>query len=116
MEIQFLSDVTKGQLMDSFEELIRLQQVQKKEDSIPAKQRNTTSPGDPTGTGKYACTMVEYSAKAIAVFGDTRSIKNELKAMDGRFNTRLSFNGKKLAGWVFSKSKEKQLACYFGLD
>ena len=59
---------------------------------------------------------MEYSTKAVAVFGDTKSIKDELRAMGGRFNARLTFNGKKLAGWIFSKSQEQQLACYFGLD
>ena len=67
-------------------------------------------------TGKSGCTLVEYSAKAVAVFGDTKAIKDELKAMGGRFNSRLTFNGKKLAGWVFSKAQEEHLAYYFGLN
>jgi hypothetical protein len=71
---------------------------------------------DANNTGKNACTLVEYSAKAVAVFGDTKSIKDELKAMGGKFNSRLTFNGQKLAGWVFSKTQEQRLACYFGLD
>ncbi len=80
------------------------------------KLNNPTTPSDSTGTGKDGCTLVEYSAKAVAVFGDTKSIKDELKAMGGRFNSRLTFNGKKLAGWIFSKSQEQRLAIYFGLD
>ncbi|KUK76847.1 MAG: hypothetical protein XD92_1028 [Proteiniphilum acetatigenes] len=93
------------------------------EDNIHIKQQdredkpNTpNTPSDSTGTGKDGCTMVEYSAKAVAVFGDTKSIKDELRAMGGRFNSRLTFNGNKLAGWIFPKSKEQRLACYFGLD
>ena len=70
----------------------------------------------PTTESKGGCTLVEYSAKAVAVFGETRAIKDELKAMGGRFNSRLTFNGKNLAGWIFSKSQEQRLACYFGLD
>ena len=69
-----------------------------------------------TPTGKDGCTMVEYSAKAVAVFGDTKSIKDELRSMGGRFNSRLTINGNKIAGWIFSKTQEKRLACYFGLD
>jgi hypothetical protein len=80
------------------------------------KPNNLTTPSNATGTGKDGCTLVEYSAKAVAVFGDTKSIKDELKAMGGRFNSRLTFNGKKLAGWIFSKSQEQRLSCYFGLD
>jgi hypothetical protein len=90
------------------------------EDNIHIKQQdkpNTPSTlSDSAGTGKDGCTLVEYSTKAVAVFGDTKSIKDELKAMGGRFNSRLTFNGKKLAGWIFSKSQEQRLAYYFGLD
>ncbi len=84
------------------------------EDNIHINKLNTTPQSTPTGAN--ACTMVEYSAKAVAVFGDTKTIKDELRAMGGRFNARLTFNGEKLAGWVFPKSKEQRLACYFGLD
>ena len=86
------------------------------EDNIHISKPNSTPPSNPTGAGKNGCTLVEYSTKAVAVFGDTKSIKDELRAMGGRFNARLAFNGKKLAGWIFSKSQEQQLACYFGLD
>jgi hypothetical protein len=86
------------------------------EDNIRISKPNTTPPSNPTETGKHACRLVEYSTKAVAVFGDTKSIKDELRAMGGRFNARLTFNGEKLAGWIFSKSQERQLVCYFGLD
>lgn len=83
----------------------------KKTDKTPQ-----TPPSDDNGVGKNACTLVEYSDKAVAVFGDTKSIKDELRAMGGRFNSRLTFNGQRLAGWIFSKSQEQRLAYYFGLD
>lgn len=86
------------------------------EDNIHISKPNSTPPSNPTGAGKDGCTLVEYSAKAVAVFGDTKSIKDELRAMGGRFNSRLTFNGEKLAGWIFPKRQERQLACYFGLD
>lgn len=86
------------------------------EDNIHLSKTDTTPPSKSTEESKGGCTLVEYSAKAVAVFGDTKSIKDELKAMGGRFNSHLTFNGKRLAGWIFSKSQEKQLAYYFGLD
>lgn len=89
------------------------------EDNIRIGRPNTTQPSKPTDQteeGKDGCTLVEYSAKAVAVFGETKAIKDELKAMGGRFNSRLTFNGKKLAGWIFPKSQEQRLAYYFGLD
>lgn len=89
------------------------------EDNIHIKKNDKTPPTPPieeNSIGKANCTLVEYSAKAVAVFGDTKSIKDELRAMGGRFNSRLTFKGKKLAGWIFSKSQEQRLAYYFGLD
>ena len=87
------------------------------EDNIHISKSDTTPKNsNSTAEKNSGCTMVEYSAKAVAVFGDTKSIKDELKAMGGRFNSRLTFNGKKLAGWIFPKSQEQRLAYYFGLD
>ena len=65
---------------------------------------------------KQQVMMVEYSAKSVAVFGNTRPIKEELKAMGGLFNSRLTINGRRVMGWIFPKSKEQQLAYYFGLN
>lgn len=45
--------------------------------------------------------IIDYTEKSIAVFGDTKSIKDDLKAMGGRFNSRLNYNGEKAAGWIF---------------
>jgi Tfp pilus assembly pilus retraction ATPase PilT len=47
--------------------------------------------------------IVEYSEKAIAVYGNTKPIKDKLKELGGRFNPHL----KDGAGWVFSKSKRE---------
>lgn len=43
--------------------------------------------------------IIDYSEKAIAVIGDTKAIKEQLKALGGRFNFRLSCG----AGWIFAK-------------
>jgi hypothetical protein len=89
------------------------------EDNIHIKQDKPDTPSTPsnnTGTGKNGCMLVEYSEKAVAVFGDTKSIKDDLKAMGGRFNSQLTFNGKKLAGWIFPKSQKQRLVCYFELN
>jgi hypothetical protein len=53
--------------------------------------------------------IVDYSQKALAVFGDTRPIKDQLKALGGRFNPKLTHEGEKKAGWIFSKSKEQEI-------
>lgn len=53
--------------------------------------------------GEYQ--IIDYSEKAIAVIGDTKAIKEQLKELGGRFNPRLSCG----AGWIFSKKKENEL-------
>lgn len=54
--------------------------------------------------------VIDYSEKAIALVGDTRPIKAELKALGGRFNPRLSCG----AGWVFPKSKLDEVQALIG--
>lgn len=56
--------------------------------------------------------LVEYSEKAIAIFGNTRPHKDELKNLGGRFNPRLKHNGEKEMGWIFPKSKLQQIENY----
>ena len=53
--------------------------------------------------------IVDYSQKTFALFGDTRPIKEQLKALGGKFNPRLTHEDKKQAGWIFSKSKEQEI-------
>ena len=53
--------------------------------------------------------IVDYSLKALAVFGDTKPLKDQLKELGGRFNPKLTHNGTKKAGWIFSKTKEQEL-------
>ena len=53
--------------------------------------------------------IVDYPEKAIAVFGDTKAIKDQLKELGGRFNPSLNYNGEKRAGWIFSKRKADEV-------
>ena len=53
--------------------------------------------------------IIDYSEKAIAVIGDTKEVKGQLKSLGGRFNPRLSCG----AGWVFPKGKRAQVAALF---
>jgi hypothetical protein len=57
-----------------------------------------------TATTRTALDQVkisDYSDKAIVVTGETKPIKDVLRAMGGRFNFRLRGG----AGWIFSKTK-----------
>lgn len=77
---------------------------------IPAKTTQArpavaASPADAAPVEVSGLELIEYSARAVAVFGDTKSVREELKALGGRFNSRLAYEGKRRAGWVFSASK-----------
>lgn len=52
--------------------------------------------------------ILDYSEKAIALVGDTRSVKDRLKKLGGRFNPRLSCG----AGWIFSKKQRKDVEAF----
>lgn len=55
--------------------------------------------------GAPAYSIIDYSDKAIAVIGDTRKIAAELRALGGRFNSRLSCG----PGWIFSARKRAEI-------
>ena len=89
---------------------------------IAGDERNICVKAQATGTAATTATpetltgdflIVDYSLKALAVFGDTRPIKDELKALGGRFNPKLTHDDTKKAGWIFSKSKEQELRALF---
>lgn len=69
----------------------------------------TNEPNEPKAVKPASTTssleIVDYSEKAIAVFGDTKEIKEQLKEIGGRFNPSLKYNGGKRAGWIFSKKQ-----------
>jgi len=58
-----------------------------------------------------AVQIIDYSERAIAVVGDTKPIKEQLKALGGKFNFRLTCG----AGWIFSKSKLALLKSQLGI-
>ncbi len=49
--------------------------------------------------------IVDYSEKAVAVYGDTRMYAEAFKEKGGYFNPRL----REGAGWIFSKRREKEI-------
>lgn len=79
------------------------------EENICIKKQQTTSPVVVHQAENLQFEIVDYSEKALAIFGDTRPIKDQLKALGGRFNPRLSYNGNKRAGWIFATAKREEL-------
>lgn len=51
----------------------------------------------------------DYTEKSFIVIGDTKSIKDDLKMIGGRFNPNLTLEGERVAGWVFSKNKRLEI-------
>lgn len=49
--------------------------------------------------------IINYSERAIAVVGDTKPIKDQLKSLGGRFNGKLTCG----PGWIFSISRRPQV-------
>ncbi|SHG20611.1 hypothetical protein [Dysgonomonas macrotermitis] len=67
-------------------------------------------------SGNLQFEIVDYSEKAIALFGDTKAIKDLLSAMGGKFNPRLTCGDSKKAGWIFSKVKRSELEGVLNLN
>lgn len=83
------------------------QLIEKKESpkqGEPSKEANEVKASEPVATPE-GLEIVDYSEKAIAVFGETKARKDELKKLGGKFNPALKYNGEKRAGWIFSKKQ-----------
>lgn len=79
----------------------------------PTQEHTQQEQGQTTAQGEFI--LVDYSEKAIALFGDTKPIKDLLSDLGGRFNSRLTRNGAKCAGWIFQKAKEAQVRELIGM-
>ena len=54
--------------------------------------------------------IIEYSDKALAIFGNTYNIKDQIKELGGKFNPRLKYkDDQKKPGWIISKKKQKEI-------
>ena len=92
-KIKTLEAIQNGQIQDEFDET-----------TIPSEVK--------TNDGSNTAYVAQYSDKAVAVFGDSRNIKDKLKSAGGRYNGNLSnpTTGKKEPGWIFPNNKKEELA------
>jgi hypothetical protein len=58
-----------------------------------------------TEQGKPSINIIDYSEKAFAVVGDTKAVKDDLKKLGGRFNSKLSCG----CGWIFSNKVRQEV-------
>ena len=83
----------------------------KKPGPKPEKTARTANDSGDTECGaNKTLSLVDYSAKAFAVIGDTRCISGQLKDLGGKFNARLSCG----PGWIFSKKKAETVRAALG--
>ncbi|KAJ3116907.1 hypothetical protein HDU96_008426 [Phlyctochytrium bullatum] len=53
--------------------------------------------------------IVDYKERSIALFGDTRPVKDKIKELGGKFNKYLTLEGKKEPGWIMAKTKKSEI-------
>jgi hypothetical protein len=95
--------VSKERIYDREKFIERFALIAGDESNICVKVQTEADSAKETVSGDFV--IVDYSEKALAVFGDTRAIKDQLKTLGGRFNPKLTHNEKKQAGWIFSLCK-----------
>jgi hypothetical protein len=115
------TDVTKIEFKEQSQQKLsdfklndfRLLQASKQPEPIkpqPTREKVTERPASVNLTTPVTgVQVVNYSDKALAVFGDTMQFKDLFKKIGGKFNPFLNNNGTKQAGWIFSKRYEQEL-------
>lgn len=72
----------------------------------PMERESAERPAPPALKEGQTIAVMKYSDKSIVVTGEgTREIKEQLKALGGKFNFRLSCG----AGWIFPATKQQQV-------
>jgi hypothetical protein len=99
--------VSKERIYDREKFIERFALVAGDEANVRVKVQAATNDPHEAIAGSFV--IVDYSEKAIAVFGDTRQVKDGLKALGGRFNPKLTHEGGKRAGWIFQKIREQDV-------
>ena len=75
----------------------------------PQRETEAQQPTTTADLSALSLEIVEYSEKAIAVFGDTKPIKDVLKGLNGLFRANLTYKGERRAGWIYSKKQEQKV-------
>ena len=77
--------------------------------NAPQREAGAQQPTTSADLSALNLEIVEYSEKAIAVFGDTKLIKDILKNLNGLFRANLTYNGERRAGWIYSRKQEQKV-------
>ena len=83
--------------------------VSKSTDSSSSSSSSKHTAAEDTSNPSNAPYIVQYSEKSIAVFGDSRGVKDKFKEINGRFNKFLNYEGARQAGWIFPHKHKLEL-------
>ena len=86
-----------------------LQETRNTEFTGYVKPLEKAAPAQLPETKKEGIKTVKYSDKCIAVYGDTKAIKEQLKSIGAKFNGFLTIEGIKQAGWILPLSQSNKL-------
>nr|QBK88009.1 MAG: DNA topoisomerase I [Marseillevirus LCMAC202] len=84
-------------------------QIAMSEDIPPPVKKPTTYQQSEFYSPIPGVSIIDYSAKSIAVVGNTKDLKEYLKATGGKFNKKLTVDKVNVPGWIFSKNKLKEI-------
>ncbi len=100
------SDTLAARLESIDRRLLELEQTRIAGELGPARE-----PALPERLSDEAC-LVDYSARAVVVFTENRQDRRLLKWLGARYNGWLTWNGERVAGWVYPKSCMDRLYKY----
>ncbi|KAJ3306653.1 hypothetical protein HDU76_004772 [Blyttiomyces sp. JEL0837] len=78
--------------------------------AVTIMKEDPAPPVDPNAPDSIR--IVDYTEKAIAVVGETRPVKDDLKKMGGKFNLKLKVGGAVVPGWIFPTAKRGEVAAW----
>lgn len=84
---------------------IKYKSLKIENDTLIFEEETTTHTPEPAPVPEGKIQIIKYSDKSIAVIGDTKKVKDILKAVGGIFNPRLSCG----MGWIFPISKMEEV-------
>ena len=115
----FADDNNFDEKIDKLVELIRkhITKLQSSSDNcaitettiIPAKRKQN---GDLNGCNISSLSLpkiVNYSERSVAVFGNSKALRDRFKALGGKFNSSLKWDGASRAGWIFCKGQLEEV-------
>ena len=72
---------------------------------IAELESKQSQPQPRTQTEEGVVKAIQYSEKAVCVYGDTKPMKDKLRELGGKFCKGLTLDGKKSVGWIFGTKR-----------